>query len=430
MLRTLQALVALACFAACASHHSVEPAPDAPASSIDSAIDSAVDAAGLTGPFANVPRDGTWTFIPFANAYCADGSSTGIGVSLTTDSDDLLIYLNGGGACWDQATCNAATTGSPLGPCATNLSTGYDETHGQPAWSTFADVSSNAGTIYDRTDPNNPLRTFNFIHIFYCTGDTHAGSTIASYTTKGRDGQPHPVHHLGYQNLLLYLDALTGSFHPSRVMLAGGRAGGFGSYTGYAAVANAFSSVPVYMIDDAGPYMENAYTPAGMAKAALAWNAAAAIPAGCTACTSSGPEGGMAALAPYLSSAYPQGRMALVTSTQDAEIRQRYELDGPSYAAALTSLATNVFDPLPNWRYFYMAGNTHTALMGAIAHDTSCGRTITSVTTPPGTVCGQTLQQFIADELGSQTWTSATPPPGVPGENMKVSDLSRCSLTN
>jgi hypothetical protein len=148
--------------------------------------------------------------IPFANAYCADGSTTGIGVSLTAASDDLLIYLNGGGACWDQATCNSATTGSPLGPCATNLSTGYDETHGQPAWSTFADPATFAGSIFDRTDSNNPLRTFNFIHVFYCTGDSHAGSQVATYTITGRDGQLHPVHHVGYQNLVTYLNALTG----------------------------------------------------------------------------------------------------------------------------------------------------------------------------------------------------------------------------
>jgi hypothetical protein len=340
-------------------------------------------------------------------------------VSLTNSSDDLLIYLNGGGACWDEATCSKG--------CATNIGSGYDETHGTPAWGDFSNPATFAGTIFDRSDPNNPLRSYNYVHVFYCTGDTHAGSHIASYTTVGRDGQPHPVHHVGYQNLSRYLKALSHTFQPQKVVLAGSSAGGFGSYTGYDVVARTFAA-PAYMINDAGPYLENAYWPAGSQALADAWGINAAIPPDCIDCFDTTRAGGGTALAVYLSNKYPNGRMALVTSVEDGHIRQRYNLDGPGFAAALKGLATDVLDPLLNWRYFYMAGNPHTALLGAIAKDTPCGRGVTRVTTPPGTTCAPTLQQFIAQEISGVGWTSATPPPGVLGPMGSVPDESACAI--
>jgi hypothetical protein len=48
---------------------------------------------------------GAWTWVPFPRALCRDGSSTGIGVNLG-NSDHLMIFVEGGGACFNLATCN------------------------------------------------------------------------------------------------------------------------------------------------------------------------------------------------------------------------------------------------------------------------------------------------------------------------------------
>jgi hypothetical protein len=389
--------------------------------------DAGADAPPYVNPLATVPRTNTWTFVPFADASCADGTATGIGVSFNSTSDNLLIYLNGGGACWDQTTCRLN--------CATNLTTGYDESHGTPAWNSFSEPSTFTGTLFDRNDANNPVATWNYVHVFYCTGDLHAGSRIASYTIKGRDGQMHPVHHLGYENMLVYLKALAATFHPNTVVLAGSSAGGMGSYNDYDVVARTFAPAPVYMIDDAGPYLQNAYTPAaaaaGEATAVQAWGLEQTLPSGCTDCLSDAGDAGMSALAGYLSKTYPNGRMALVSSVQDYRIRQRYDLDGGPYEVALDALATNVLEPLPNWRYFFMAGNTHTALETSFPRDTPCGLGVTSVSSPAGTTCSPTLEQFVAQEINGspEEWSSATPPAGVPGTVVTVPDLSDCSLS-
>src|SRR5262249_16786869 len=61
-----------------------------------------------------------WTWVPFDNAFCANGTPTGIGVNLTDKSKRVMIYLQGGGACWDQLTCYTLQT-------AANFSTGYGQ---------------------------------------------------------------------------------------------------------------------------------------------------------------------------------------------------------------------------------------------------------------------------------------------------------------
>ncbi|MEM6289248.1 MAG: pectin acetylesterase-family hydrolase, partial [Bacteroidota bacterium] len=48
---------------------------------------------------------GAWTWIDVEGSVCRDGSATGIGVRLQDGADDLVIYLEGGGACFNGVTC-------------------------------------------------------------------------------------------------------------------------------------------------------------------------------------------------------------------------------------------------------------------------------------------------------------------------------------
>src|SRR5579862_8251197 len=69
-------------------------AADAPGSGID-----AMPAMPITAPAE------TWTFVPLDGMQCADGSATGVGANLTTKSDDVVVFFEGGGACWNDLTC-------------------------------------------------------------------------------------------------------------------------------------------------------------------------------------------------------------------------------------------------------------------------------------------------------------------------------------
>ena len=55
------------------------------------------------GALINAPQT-TWTWVDFPDSACSDGSTTGIGIS-PSSSTNLVIFLEGGGACGDYATC-------------------------------------------------------------------------------------------------------------------------------------------------------------------------------------------------------------------------------------------------------------------------------------------------------------------------------------
>src|SRR6478752_8591829 len=63
---------------------------------------------GSDGPVGGPPALGTtpktWQYVPVDGAQCMNGTPTGIGVNLGT-SGDLVIYLEGGGACFNDGTC-------------------------------------------------------------------------------------------------------------------------------------------------------------------------------------------------------------------------------------------------------------------------------------------------------------------------------------
>lgn len=51
--------------------------------------------------------DGAWTWVGFPDSFCRDGSTAGIAVSLESASNKVMIYIEGGGACFDSITCLA-----------------------------------------------------------------------------------------------------------------------------------------------------------------------------------------------------------------------------------------------------------------------------------------------------------------------------------
>src|SRR4051794_10239175 len=59
---------------------------------------------GVPGAKIEAPAD-TWTFIPVPEAKCRDGSPTGIGVRIHPGATQLAIYMEGGGACFHDASC-------------------------------------------------------------------------------------------------------------------------------------------------------------------------------------------------------------------------------------------------------------------------------------------------------------------------------------
>jgi hypothetical protein len=179
--------------------------------------------------------DMTWTWVDFPDTRCRDGSTAGINLNLNSASDKVMIFLQGGGACFDFITCLA-----------------------NPANAAAMRGAQNGG-VFDRNNMQNPVRDWNFVFVPYCTGDVHLG-TNENGMVQGVAGAQKFV---GRLNMEKYLHRIVPTFpNASQVLLTGVSAGGFGAAASAELVQWAFGDVPVNAIDDSGPPMSSEFLPA------------------------------------------------------------------------------------------------------------------------------------------------------------------------
>lgn len=312
-------------------------------------------ACGGTEPSGGPPALGTtprqWDYVPVAGSTCIDGSPTGIGVNLGT-SGDLVIYLEGGGACFNASTCGHIAHPSGWGP--SNYATEI--------------ALYNVG-LFDRIDDHNPLRDATFVFIPYCTGDVHAGSK-----PDGMGGRKF----VGYGNVGRALDLIVPkAAEVNRVVLAGSSAGGFGALMNYDRTQAAFGDTPVHLLDDSGPPLADMFLSPCLQKLfRTTWNLDAALPAGCTTC-SQADGGGLENALGYLADAHPDRRLGLVTSTRDGVIRSFYGYGYPdctagasgnpmpesAYAAGIAELRDQALASHPNFRVYSKDSGEHVWLL-------------------------------------------------------------------
>jgi hypothetical protein len=279
----------------------------------------------------------TWTWVPFADAFCGDGSSTGIGVNLTQRSSRVLIYLEGGGACWDAFTCYTLQT-------AANFSTGFSA-------SDFANLTTGlpTGSFFDRNDSTNPFKDYSYVFVPYCTGDIHAGNNVATYGAQ-------QGHHVGFANMTAYLARLVPTFPTAdRIILAGSSAGGFGALFNWYQTQQQFGAIRVDLIDDSGTLMP-ADVPAHGYEATqrASWNLAATTPAGCTGCATD-----YDAIIGFTAQAFPHQRAAFLSYTQDSVLPQFSGITATQFSAGLSEQETTLYDSYPNIHFFSKVASGH-----------------------------------------------------------------------
>lgn len=175
-----------------------------------------------------------WQLVQVSGAQCGNGDSVNMATYPSQDpTGKLVIYLQSGGACWDETTCNLNG--------AVYTSTGISNSEVRRD----ADAADNYGVL-NRTSNNNPFKNDDFVYIPYCTGDVHAGSKSQA----GSSG----VLHSGGQNLLTFIEqGILPNFPDIEVVyLVGASAGGFGAIIMYESVKDLFGAIPVHLLSDGG----------------------------------------------------------------------------------------------------------------------------------------------------------------------------------
>jgi hypothetical protein len=241
------------------------------------------------------------------------------------NTDRLLIYFQGGGACWDWVSCSGMFD-SRVEPDEPRLFRG----------------------IFNTAEPRNPLPGYPSVFVPYCTADVHIGNASVTYGEGSR-----PVHHHGFRNVSAVLDWVAKrGFRPRTVVVTGTSAGSYGALFYTVPIARLFPKAHVVLIGDSGVPLLNRN-----ADVLKKW----------------GTESVARALwrteptAVTLLDAYRQTasigtrvRMAMITSDQDSIQSAFYLISGSrDWRPATYSLLADVQAAVPAFRTFVVAGSDH-----------------------------------------------------------------------
>lgn len=224
----------------------------------------ALVAAGATLAQSDLPRlsslDEGWNTIA-TDGVCSAGTPYQFYVRPSADNSDVLVYFNGGGACWFGEACDLNAEPNVHSP--------------------FADMQQNnpalADGIFDYDNPENPLANHAAVFIPYCNGDVHIGGTIKNYQYQNPAGEIVEVttYHTGYSNSQTALQWVYENFSaPTSVVVSGSSAGAIGSSFFAGLVAEHYPNTPVVLIADAA----GGYGSPNLPVVHEAWDTASVLP--------------------------------------------------------------------------------------------------------------------------------------------------------
>lgn len=178
-----------------------------------------------------------WQWHQLKGTKCADGSETGYGISTYPNAKETVLFFEGGGACWDAATCYQENL-------ATFVTSGFKkdsfEQDALPTLTTNRTITLRNETV------KNPYRKANYVYIPYCTGDIHGGNSVQNYA-----GANRTTYHHGFLNGIRITTEIAKRLPKTkRVLVTGESAGGYGSVIHYPHVKERFPNARVDLLSD------------------------------------------------------------------------------------------------------------------------------------------------------------------------------------
>ena len=318
---------------------------------------------------------GQWQWVDFPDAFCRDGTPTGIGVRRGL-SPNLIVFFEGGGACFNGFTCLA----NPHH---------YDAAD-------FLGWGGHSGIFADH-NPDNPVADWTAIYIPYCSGDVHAGDHSGVVIPDA----PGEQQFAGYTNVDAFLRRIVPTFGDApEVLVTGVSAGGFGAGFNYHRIARIFAHARVTLLDDSGPVMRDKYlAPCLQQQWRDVWDLGATLPAPCDECFAAD-GGGIHHIVDFLGRRHPNQRMGYISSERDATISIFYSfgLDecvglgaiypSGTFLEGLYDFRESVLRPLGNAGSYYIPSTDHTWISGSRFYSTE--------------VAGVLLTDWVADLLAGE----------------------------
>ncbi len=252
-------------------------------------------------------------------------------------SNELVIFLQGGGACWADF-CAAFENAGPI----------------------------TVGGILDPELEGNPVADWDVVYLPYCDGSLFAGDVdrVLPASALGEPGPSVLSYQRGLQNLTSALDIAVAEFpNPDRILLAGVSAGGLGTIVSLPLVRFYYPNTEILVFNDSGVGVAKEGNPDFVNETFLAgWNAQPLIPASCTDCTS---NGHITRLIEWQLEADPNVTMSALSFSTDFVVATTFlMIPATDFTDTLLAETGRITDSYPDrYKRFIAEGAAHTAVL-------------------------------------------------------------------
>jgi len=262
---------------------------------------------------------------------CLDGSEFTM-ATRDKGSDELVIFLQGGGACFSDlcAATESAAKGIPK-----------------------------AG-ILDPDLAGNPVADWNTVYVPYCDGGLHGSDRD---NDSDGDGQVDRFQR-GLHNLSASLDVAVKTFPaPKRILLTGISAGGFGTPWALPLVRHLYPGVPIEVINDSGLGIARTDEPEFLRMLLEEWNMGAFLPPSCPTCI--GADGHLTDFHKWQLAEDENFRLSMMSYTLDTVIPFFTKVSPEEFERAMRAEVADIENAYPERMHsFIRADADHTLLLG------------------------------------------------------------------
>jgi len=323
----------------------------------------------------------TYTFDAAEGPVCMRGAPYRMAVRDQADSNDLVVFLQGGGACWSDFCL--AVTGAPVGiPRVEILNPDLDY---------------------------NPVADWDVVYLPYCDGSFFGGDSYYDDDLNGNGARTHR----GLANLTAALEVASMHFPtPDRILLAGSSGGAYGLLLGAPMTRHYFPFTELIIMADSGIGLARDGEPEYIQKVLDEFNMTRFLPEDCDYCQVGGHVAG---LMRYFLENDDNSRAGMFMSWHDGVLGGTFlQVPDAQHAAAIQNGTDPIHEALPDrFRRFIVDGVQHTSLLadptGIIGSD------LEAVELPPGALSslmsGELLigdmQSTKIGELDMATWLGA-----------------------
>ncbi len=299
-----------------------------------------------------------WQFVSKAEMKTRSGSEFGYLASLNPNSNKLIVYLEGGGACFNADTC------------AENRSDFNEE---DVEYYT-ENLNLNPFQLLSRNSQNNYFSEWNMIFVPYSTGDLHIGNNPDTDIPLGGPQDQMMVGASNFQEIMEDIVSYFGNQGIDEVLITGSSAGGFGSYFNCLPLLEAYPNAESTVLIDAAPiFLEENQMDSCLS---TIWEQLFLFeyPTDYFTYANGTYDNNLEAIYEYLAHKYPNTHLGLFSHLQDDVIRYYFgygagncdgnteEISAMVFEEALLQLQSKFENELPNWKVYYTTGMGHTIL--------------------------------------------------------------------